>query len=85
MTMLHLWENGVLQEFEAFDSRDLPARVNALYFVHEYTNLAQRMLDRGKLEPAVEQALARIVRRSKRARPLFQLRSRIRQVVDRYL
>ena len=85
VTMLHLMENGVLYEFDAFDSRDFAARVSALPFIHYWYKVSQRILDRGKLEPEVARALVKVLGRSQRAHALLKIRSRIRQVVGQYV
>ena len=84
ITMLHLMENDVLDKCDGFDGRQLAARVSALPFIHYYYNVASRILGRGKLEPGVEQALARVLARSRRAHALLEVRSRIRQAVGQY-
>jgi hypothetical protein len=85
ITMLHLMENGVLDECDAFDSHDLAGRVDALPFVHYYFKISKRILERGKLEPGVEQALAKLLTRSRRAHALLRMRSRIQQAVGQYV
>jgi hypothetical protein len=85
VTMMHLMENGVLDECHLFDGSDLAARVSALPFIHYYYNISRRILARGKLEPSVELALAKVLRRSRRAHALLKFRSRIRQAVGRYV
>jgi hypothetical protein len=85
VTMMHLMENGVLGKCDAFDGSDLAGRVSALPFIHYYYNISSRILARGKLEPSVERALAKVLGRSRRAHALLKFRSRIRQAVGRYV
>jgi hypothetical protein len=85
VTMLHLMEHGALDRCDAFDNRDLAARISALPFIHYYYNISTRILERGKLEPEVERALSRVLGRSRRAHALLKVRSRIRQTLGRYV
>ena len=85
VTMLHLMEQGVLNESDAFDSRHFAAKVSALRFIHYWYNVSERILKRGRLEPDVERALARLLRRSQPAHALLRIKSRIRQAVDLYV
>jgi hypothetical protein len=85
ITMLHFLENGVLHEFEAFDSGDLRSKIDALPFFHHHLNLTERMIDRGIVDADILQALRRAVRRSKRAEPLLRMRTRLRAAIDRYV
>lgn len=85
VTMLHLMENGVLDQCDAFDGRDLAARVRALPFIHYYYNISTRILERRKISPDVERALAKVLARSRRAHALLKVRSRIRQTLGRYV
>jgi hypothetical protein len=78
-------ENGVLGECDSFDGRDLAGRVSALPFIHYYYNISSRILSRGKIEPGVERALAKVLGRSRRAHALLKIRSKIRQAVGQYV
>ena len=84
VTMLHLMEHGVLHESETFDGRDLSSRVGALPFLNIYYNIANRILERGKLDPGVDRALAKVVARSRRAHALLKLKARVRTAVGQY-
>ena len=82
--MLHFLENGVLQEFEVFDSSNLPSKIDALPFFHHHLNLTERMIDRGIVGPDILKALRRAVKRSKRIEPVLRMRTRLRAAIDRY-
>lgn len=85
VTMLHLMENGVLDDFELFDGTGLAAKVEALPFIHHWYNVSRRILQRGKIEPDVARALVTVLNRSRRAHSFLRAKSRIQQVVDRYV
>jgi hypothetical protein len=85
VAMLHLMENGVLDQCGTFDGSDLAARVRALPFVHYYYNISTRILARGRLDPSVQRELSKVLARSRRALPFLKIRSRLQQAVGQYL
>ena len=84
--MLHLTELDVLREFEVFEGADdLHIRLASVGPFRSNLNLAVGLLTRGNLEPRLSKALSAVVSRSRRAAPVLAWRSRIRDVLDRYV
>lgn len=86
VTMLHLVECGMLREFEVFDGADeLCERIDAVPILRHHMNVVKRIIERGKVEPDVTRSLSTLLRRSRRVAPVRQLKSRVRDLVDRYV
>lgn len=86
MTMLSLAEAGVLNEFsDVFDDEEaLVARLNATPFLWKHNGPMERAAQRGALNPRVADAARRLVKRSRKARRLRELATRLTYLVDRY-
>lgn len=81
VTMVMLAEWVALADFPVFDGGDaLAERVDALPYLKVYFNRLEKILQRGLLEPEVAGAVQRLVRRSRRVRPLVSCVERLRGV-----
>lgn len=86
ITMMHLAEHGALDEFDRFDSMSVLAdRIEKLPLVHRELKVMSRIAARGLLEKRAAKALDTLLRRSRRATPLFSMRSRFQTMIDRHL
>jgi hypothetical protein len=80
-TMLMLAEFGLLDDFGAFArGADLVARVNALPYVNANVFKLDRLVRRGRLDPELNEAARRLVKRSLRVRRIRAYVSRLREV-----
>lgn len=85
MTMLSLAEAGALDEFKVFDDAEaLLTRLNEMRFLWQHNNPMDRAARSGKLDPRLADAAARLVKRSRLARPLRKFATRLTYVIDRY-
>jgi hypothetical protein len=86
VAMLHLAELRALDRFEVFDaSTELADRVADIPLLRHHINLCDRIAQHGLLDARTTAAVAALVKRSRRAAPLFRYRSKLRSVVDRYV
>jgi hypothetical protein len=78
IAMLHLAEHGVLDDFGRFDSTSVLAeRIEQLPLVHREFNVMSRIAARGRLDARTARSLERLLRRSRRAAPLFAIKARL--------
>jgi hypothetical protein len=78
IAMMHLAEHGVLDEFERFDSTSaLAERIDQLPLVHREFNVMSRIAARGLLDAKAARSLESLLKRSRRATPLFALKERL--------
>ncbi len=85
MTMLTLAAAGALDESEVFDDEEaLIARLNSTRFLWKHNNPMDRVVRSGKLHPRVAEAARKLVRRSRNARRIRELATRLTYVIDRY-
>ncbi len=86
ITMMHLAEHGALDEFDRFDSTVVLAeRIEKLPLVQRELKVMSRIAARGLLEERAAKALDTLLRRSRRATPLFSVKSRFQTIIDRHL
>jgi hypothetical protein len=77
IAMMHLAEHGVLDEFDRFDSTSVLAeRIDKLGLVHRELNVMSRIAARKLLDKKAAGSLEKLLRRSRRASPLFALKAR---------
>jgi hypothetical protein len=78
IAMMHLAERGVLDEFDRFDSTSVLAeRIDELALVHRELNVMSRIAARKLLDKKAAGSLEKLLKRSRRATPLFALRARL--------
>jgi hypothetical protein len=78
IAMMHLAEHGVLDEFSRFDSASVLAeRIDQLPLVYREFNVMSRIAARGLLDAKTARSLEKLLRRSRRAAPLFALKARL--------
>jgi hypothetical protein len=79
VTMLMLAECGALEDFPVFDNGGaLAERVDALPYLKVYINRFDKLARRGGLQPEVAEAVRRLVKRSRRVRPILACAERLR-------
>ncbi len=78
IAMMHLAEHGALDNSDRFDRTSVLAeRIDQLPLVHREFNVMSRIAARGRLDANAAISLANLLRRSRRAAPLFALKERL--------
>jgi hypothetical protein len=81
IAMMHLAEHGVLDDVDRFDSASVLAeRIDQLPLVHREFNVMSRIATRGQLDVRAARSLEKLLKRSRRAAPLFALKERLASV-----
>lgn len=85
MTRLHFAELGVLENFKVLEGeQELDKHVASVPFLHQHLDVAERMLERGRLARRLSSALGPLVSRSRLAARVVAYRSRLRYLMDSY-